>query len=93
MPRMRNIYDVVMDENKSPLKRLPIAQRFQVMVFLSFMWTTVFCLAFGLYAYWDELMLGHVALASGVLITGLTFKVVNLRSVEEIKSVTDNPPG
>jgi hypothetical protein len=87
---MRETYEVVMDESKNPLQRLPKAQRFQVMVFLSVMWTTVFCLAIGSYAYWGELLLGHVALASGVLITGLTFRAVNKRSVEDMNSGTDS---
>ena len=73
----RDTYDIVMDESKNPLQRLPKAQRFQLMVFLSLMWTTVFCLAIGSYAFWGELVLGHVVLAAGVLITGLTFRTVN----------------
>ena len=74
---MRETYEVLMDESKNPLQHLPKAQRFQVMVFLSVMWTTVFCLAIGSYAYWGELLLAHVALATGVIITGLTFRQVN----------------
>ena len=77
---MRDSYDVVMDASKNPLQGLPKAQRFQIMVFLSVMWTTVFCLAIGSYGYWGELVLGHVALATGVLITGLTFREVNKRT-------------
>jgi hypothetical protein len=49
---MRERHEVVRDEKKNPLQRLPKAQRLQVMVFLSAMWTTVFCLAIGSYAYW-----------------------------------------
>jgi hypothetical protein len=86
---MRDSYEVVMDESKNPLQRLPKAQRFQVMVFLSVMWTTVFCLAIGSYAYWGELILGHVALASGVLITGLTLRTVSKRSREDMNSGTN----
>jgi len=77
---MPESYDVVMSESKNPLKRLPKTQRFQVMVFLSVMWTTVFYLAIGSYGFWGELVLGHVALATGVLITGLTFRQVNKRT-------------
>jgi hypothetical protein len=81
---MRETYEAVMNENKNPLRRLPKAQRFQIMVFLSAMWTTVFCLAIGSYGFWGELLLGHVALAMGVLITGLTFKQVNKRTGREL---------
>jgi len=81
---MRDSYEVVMDENKNPLQLLPKAQRYQLMVFLSVMWTTVFCLAIGSYAYWGELILGHVALASAVLITGLTFRAVKQRTHRDL---------
>lgn len=77
-------YDVVMDDSKNPLQRLPKVQRFQIMVFLSVMWSTVFCLAIGSYAFWGTLVLGHVALASGVLITGLTFRAVKKRTHRDL---------
>ena len=70
---MREQYSVVMDENDNPLQTLPKPQRFQAMVLLSLMWTTVFCVAIGSYTYWGELVVGHVAVAVGVVITGLTF--------------------
>jgi hypothetical protein len=86
---MRESYELVMDEKKNPLQRLPKAQRFQVMVFLSSMWTTVFCLAIGSYAYWGELILGHVALGSGVLITALTFRTVSKRTHRDLDQGND----
>jgi hypothetical protein len=61
----RDPYEVVMNENKNPLQRLPKA---------------VFCLAIGSYGYWGTLLLGHVSLAAGVLITGVTFRQVNKRN-------------
>lgn len=70
---MREQYSVVMDENENPLHTLPKPQRFQAMVLLSLMWTTVFCVAIGSYTYWGELVVGHLAVAVGVVITGLTF--------------------
>ena len=70
---MRAQYSVVMDENQNPLQTLPKPQRFQVMVFLSLMWTTVFCVAIGSWAWWGQLVVGHLAVALGVVITGLTF--------------------
>ena len=70
---MRDQYSVVMDENKNPLRTLPKPQRFQAMVFLSLMWTCVFCVAIGSWAWWGEMVVGHLALDLGVLITGATF--------------------
>ena len=74
---MRDTYAVIMDESKNPLQGLPKAQRFQIMTFLSVMWSSLFCLAIGSYAYWGELVVGHVAVAAGVILTGLTFRQVN----------------
>ena len=74
---MRDTYSVVMDERKNPLQGLPKAQCFQIMTFLSVMWSSLFCLAIGSYAFWGELVVGHVAVAAGVVLTGLTFRQVN----------------
>ena len=74
---MRDTYSVIMDERKNPLQGLPKAQRFQIMTFLSVMWSSLFCLAIGSYAFWGELVVGHVAVAAGVVLTGLTFRQVN----------------
>jgi hypothetical protein len=81
---MSDPYSVVMDENQNPLKRLPKAQRFQIMLFLSVMWTTVFCVAIGSFAFWGELIVGHVALALGVFITGLTFKAATKQTHRDL---------
>jgi len=85
----KDSYEVVMNDSKNPLRRLPKVQRFQIMVFLSLMWSTVFCVAIGSYAFWGELVLGHLALAFGVLVTGVTFKVVDRRTRID-QSVKDN---
>ena len=39
---MITAYNVVMNENLNPLRDLPSAQRFQTMLGLSVMWTTLF---------------------------------------------------
>ncbi len=70
---MRDLYKLVMDENRNPLRGLPKAQRFQIMMMLSTMWTTIFCLAFGLWAWWGSLIIAHMPLALGVFLTGWTF--------------------
>lgn len=66
-------YDLIMDENKNPLSTLPKVQRFQLMVMLSVMWTTIFCLGVGSWLWWGELIVGHVGVALALMITGLTF--------------------
>ena len=70
---MKEKFSLVMDPNKNPLQSLPKSQRFQIMVLLSIMWSSVFCLAFGSWFWWGELVIGHVAVAVAIGITSLTF--------------------
>lgn len=70
----------VMDPRVSPLRHLPIAQRFQMMCVLGTMWTTIFCLGTSAWLYYGELFIFHILLAFGTLITGLTFRSASRRS-------------
>ena len=73
-------YAVVMNEDLNPLQSIPKVFRFQIMLFLSVMWSTVFCLTLGSWLWWGELVLGHLAIALGILITTLTFAKARERS-------------
>ena len=42
---MLSLYRAVMDPSINPLRNAPPAQRFQLMLYLSIMWTTIFCAA------------------------------------------------
>ena len=68
-----------MDEDRNPLWQLPPAQRYQVMVTLSQMWTSVWLWA-------DELMFVHALSALGTLLTGETF-----RTVSRMQTYRDHP--
>lgn len=81
---MKEQYDVIMDESKSPLQRLPKSQQFQIMTFLSIMWTTVFCVAFSAWSLWGELVISHMAIALGVVITGITFRTGSKKSHRDL---------
>jgi hypothetical protein len=71
---MRNHYELVMDPNKNQLRGLPPAQKFQIMMYLSAMWTAIFCFAAGAWAWYGELLLGHIAVALGFLVTSVMFR-------------------
>tara|TARA_A100001037_G_scaffold304121_1_gene339934 strand:+ start:166 stop:459 length:294 start_codon:yes stop_codon:yes gene_type:complete len=73
---MRQIYDLIMNEEKNPLRRLPPAQRYQVMALLSVMWTTAFCVGIGSWTYYGEIMVLHIAVLTGISVTALTFRQV-----------------
>ncbi|WP_411819942.1 hypothetical protein ABFZ85_00035 [Hyphococcus formosus] len=70
---MSRIYNSVMDSEKNPLSNLPKAQRFQLMTYLSIMWTTIFCFGLGYWAIYGQLIVLHVLVALGASFTGFTF--------------------
>ena len=71
---MQSIYDAIMNPDVNPLKRLPPAQRFQLMSSLGMMWTAIFCAATSTWYWYGELVVVHVIVAMGFLITGMTFQ-------------------
>jgi len=71
---MKSIYRAVMDSSVNPLRALPVAQRFQLMLFLSIMWTTIFCVSAGAWMWYGELIVFHVLVLAGIVITGLVFR-------------------
>ena len=90
---MISIYKATMDSDSNPLRGLPRAQQFQIMPYLSVMWTTVFCLASGAWFWYGELVMAHVLVALGFLITGLTFHraKTGAHQVETTRSYRDYP--
>jgi hypothetical protein len=74
MVNMISWFELVMNSERNPLRHFAPPQRFQIMCVLSVMWTTIFCTAFGLWFLYGELIVGHLLLALGTLITGTTFQ-------------------
>jgi len=70
-------YSAVMDPSVSPLRNLPSSQRFQAMMALSMMWTLIFCAGTGAWLWYGELVVFHVLVALGVIVTGMTFRRVS----------------
>ena len=69
----RDGYGAIKDSDRNPLRVLPPAQRFQIMVYLSVMWTTIFCAVFGLWYWYEQLIIGHVLVVLGIVVTTITF--------------------
>ena len=65
---------IVMDPEMNPLRSLPAIRRFQLMVILSIMWSTIFSAGFGAWYLYGELVVGHVLAITGIFITALTFR-------------------
>lgn len=74
------VFRAVMDPDVSPLRHLRPAQRFQAMCILGTMWTTIFCLGTSAWIYYGELVIFHILLAFGTLVTGITFHSVSKKT-------------
>jgi hypothetical protein len=84
---MYSSYSMIMNSNRNPLNKLPPAQRFQIMVFLSLMWTTIFTTSASLWLWYGELLAGHLLVALGIALTGTTFQLADNKQIhEEIKN-------
>ena len=70
-------YSEVMDSSRNPLRNLAPAQRFQVMALLSVMWSTIFSAVAGAWFWYGELIVGHLLLVLGVLVTGYIFRTAS----------------
>ena len=71
---MNTWYRLVMDPNVNPLSALSPLRRFQLMSYLSIMWTAIFCASAGAWAWYGHLMIVHILVALGLLATGWTFQ-------------------
>lgn len=71
---MRQIYENIMDSEKNPLMHLPVAQRFQVMVVLSTLWTAIFTASIGVWFLYGVLWAGHILVLIGLLVTAAIFQ-------------------
>ena len=83
---MLSIYRAIMDSESNPLRDLPPIRRFQVMLFLSLMWTTIFCAGAGAWMWYGELIVLHTLMALGFLVTGVTF-----HSANQVATYRDHP--
>lgn len=77
---MLSLYRAIMDPNANPLRAVPPVQRFQTMLYLSIMWTTIFCAAVGAWAWYGAIVVVHLLVAMGFMVTGVTFYAAGRRS-------------
>ena len=90
---MQQNYALIMDADKNPLMILPLAQRFQIMVYLSLMWTTIFCAAFGILIWYGQILAFHM-LILGIAVTGMMFEIADRtrRRTMKVQSVRPSSP-
>ena len=70
---MTSVYRAIMDSSVNPLRALPAVQRFQTMLYLAVMWTTIFRAAAGAWMWYGAIVVAHMLVAFGFVMTGLTF--------------------
>ena len=77
---MSRWFQSVMDPRINPLSKLPSAQRFQIMIMLSVMWSLIFCGMAGIMVWYPAYVTAHlVLLAIGTLVTALVFRSASKR--------------
>lgn len=79
----------ILNPDVNPLRNLPPAQRFQVSLYLAVMWTTIFCAGAGVWMYYGALIVVHVLVALGLLVTSLTFHRAGAMATYEALSLKD----
>jgi hypothetical protein len=92
---MLPVYSAIMDPSINPLKTMPPTQRFQTMLYLSIMWTTIFCAAAGAWVWYGEIVVAHLLVAAGFALTGLTFRAAsrNARPLTSPSATSAAPAG
>lgn len=78
---MKQSFNLVMDPDINPLMKLPLAQRFQIMVVLSIMWSTIFTVSIGAWYLYGIMVTGHILVLLGVVATVMVFKTAAKRQV------------
>ena len=86
---MRETIAVIMDAEKNPLSKLPKPQRFQLMTYLGIMWTTIFCFGIGYWAAYGYLVVLHVLVAFGAVVTGFTFSAARRKTHRDVMKRAD----
>ena len=89
---MKNIYKLILDADKNPFWRLPMAHRFQIMMILSFMWSIIFSVGIGTWSFFGYSVLLHIPIVLGIVLTSWTFTEVQSKSPRDLIKREDSTP-
>lgn len=67
-------WEAVMDVNKNPLRRYPLATAHMLMQVLAWMWSAIFSLAVGSFLVFGVSALGHALIIAGIVVTVFIFR-------------------
>lgn len=88
---MMRMWKIIMDADHNPLRDLPTAQRYQIMVVLAMMWSFIFCAMLGWWMWFPYWAVGHLALlVLGALVTNRTFETARASHRDRYRSDDGN---
>lgn len=67
-------YEVVMDANKNPLRKMNIQTKHLIMQMLGWMWSVIFCISFLSIYEFGVVWLAHFAVIFGITMTIIVFR-------------------
>ena len=92
---MRDTANILFDDSKNDLRALPKTVRLQILLVLSFIWTTVFSLyvfSYTTFAFgWAGLFLAHIGLIFAVYMTFKQFHRAEERSASVFRTKNFDP--
>jgi len=92
---MRESANIMFDDSKNDLRSLPKAVRLQILIVLSFVWSTVFSLyVFSMTSFifgWAGVVMGHIGLIIAVYLTFKFFHKKKEQPVSVFESGNYNP--
>ena len=81
---IRQTWNSVMNPEQNALLQLPKSVRFQLMVVLATLWSAIFCVSAGIFAWMPAYVFVHVALLlAGVFGTGWVLDTFRQRAIVE----------
>jgi hypothetical protein len=80
---VRTAWDAVMNESRNPLRSYPIVTAHMLMQMLAWMWSAIFSVAIGSFAFFGWSVLGHSLIVAGFVITLLVFRSAEARDASD----------
>ncbi|MDW4551614.1 hypothetical protein R5H32_19930 [Defluviimonas sp. D31] len=71
---VRAAWNGVMDESKNPLRNYPISTAHMLMQTLAWMWSAIFSMAIGSFAFFGASVVAHSLIIGGIVVTLMVFQ-------------------
>lgn len=81
--KLNDLWDVVMDETKNPLKNYSLPTAHLIMQMLAWMWSIIFSISLGSFYLFGLLAVGHILVIAGLFITLMVFRKADTENTIE----------